>query len=469
MRLLGVFLIHFLLRAVTALMMAAGLAALVSVAFVMRAASPEWAEWITPVRQAAIAIGVSFLSAAVIAVVVLPPRRELTRFGTHEHDAGTAGISIVLAVLAVVAAWQLPLLLAWWGDSERLVQQLTAGERDRLGLWIIPLVVITAPPFIATLIVSLFFVATLAFAIAPPPGRSRVLLACVLLPGGLVIGSSLTLPAIRSLASQGVALAVSAPDPETAAAMMNVVARQEFFATTLLSRFEWILGAYIIAAVVASYGQRGDSVDPRVVPASQVAANAAIPTASPLSRVFDSSAYRARLQTHWLLASLRLAALDYTITPLLTATKSGRFFFSGKDHTLRRATDGAALFKVNRQRSGSLLKSEYVVTDASSGDILGILEKAAADWNVLDAFRRPLARVEETETRQGYCRYRMHVDNTEVCRFTWALPGLGVWSAEMEIEFSADSGGTIHRVYAMALAPILEAQARRTSERMGSS
>jgi len=149
-RLLAV-LTHAALRLVIAFMMAAGGAALVAVVFVARPPSSSSVEWIVPIRQAALAIGFAFLGAAVIALRVLPSRRELIRFAVSASERALPGGVLLLVVgLAGVSAWQFPMLLAWWGESQRLLEQLTAGERDPLGLWIIPAAMVSAPPFIAT-------------------------------------------------------------------------------------------------------------------------------------------------------------------------------------------------------------------------------------------------------------------------------------------------------------------------------
>jgi len=133
---------------------------------------------------------------------------------------------------------------------------------------------------------------------------------------------------------------------------------------------------------------------------------------------------------------------------------------------LRREPSGPSLLTVQPERGAWPFRSSYVLAEASSGGIIGILEPAGADWNVLDRFRRPLAQVERVDARRGYCRYRIRVDQAEVCRFTWAMHGFGVWTAEMDIEFSNGAAQRLDPSYAMALAPILEAQARRTSQRM---
>ncbi|HEY5619137.1 MAG TPA: hypothetical protein VIK60_14445 [Vicinamibacterales bacterium] len=332
-----------------------------AVAFVLRLPSSDWAEWIVPIRQTALAIGVAFLGAAVIAVSVSPSRRDLIRSGCSPSDrALPAGILPLLAALAGISAWQFAMLLAWWDESRTLLEQLTAGERDPLGLWTIPAAMVSAAPFIATLVVLLFILTAIAVASAGPPLAARVLRGCVLLQSGLVIGSSLALAPIQSLAAHVLAVAASGPDAGILAAITEAVARQTFFATELISRFQWILGGYVLAAFATWYWQAlraapGDArlyadvsppvaVDPGVGVLTVPAVTATV--SSSLSTVFGGSAYRVRLRTHWILAAFRVGYLDYAITPMSARASDARFSFSGKDGLFRSEPSGPCLLSV---------------------------------------------------------------------------------------------------------------------------
>ena len=481
MRRLFVVSTHAALRLVMAFMMAAGGAALLAVAFLMWSPSPDWAEWIAPIRQAALAIGFAFLGAALFALGVLPSRRELIRdsLDPSERALPTAVLPL-LAGLVGFAAWQVPTLLAWWDESRRLVEQLIGGERDPLGLWIIPATVVTAPLFIAMLAVVLFILTAVAVVAARPALAPRVLRACVLLQCGMVIGSSLALPPIRGLAARVLALAASGPDAGVLAAMTEAVSRQDFFATGLISRFQWILGGYLLATVATWYWKpvrdTADTLPPSdVAPMDAAPAVTILPPPAPLtaetpasSFVFDNSLYRVRLLTPWPLAAFRVGPLDYAITPLPAKAGDAGFSFSGKDGQLRREPDGPPLLTVQPEGGVWRFRVSYVVADASSGAVVAILEPRGVDWIVLDPFRQPLAQVEEVDARHGYRRYRMRVDQVEVCRFTWAMHGLGAWTAEMDVEFSEGAARRCDPSYAIALAPILESQARRASQWMSS-
>ena len=255
-RRLVVFLAYAILRVSIAMMMAAGGATIVAVMSIMREPSPEWAQWATPLRHASFAIAGPFLVAALLALAALPRPRELARVAPDASQRDEAiGMLLPLSFLAIVAVWQTPMLLAWWVENERLLQQLTAGERDPMGYWIIPAVIVNMPLFIAMLITLLFVTTTIAFFAAPARVRSRLLLGCVALPCGLVVGASLAFPPIRSLAAAVFAVAASAPDKEILAAITEPAVRQDVFATTLLLRFQWILGGYILAALMSWHRQ----------------------------------------------------------------------------------------------------------------------------------------------------------------------------------------------------------------------
>ncbi len=299
----------------------------------------------------------------------------------------------------------------------------------------------------------------------------------MLLQVGLVAGSTLALPQIQSLVARVIALAASGPDATVAATITDAVTPQNVFASTLLYRFQWILGGYVLAALALSYRQPSLlEREPESIPGSPASTMDAVvfagmaPAASAvesstLAAVFNASEYRIRLRTHWIVAAFRIGDLDYDITPIPARPGDSGFFFSGHDRVLRRASDGRSLLTVRPAGGVWSLKTSYEVGDPSGG-VVGILERDGGDWHVLDRFRRPLAQVQEVETRKGYFRYVMHVNSVEVCRFTWAMQGLGVWTAEMDVEFADAGTRRIDPAYAMALAPILEAKIRRTSQRI---
>jgi hypothetical protein len=130
-------------------------------------------------QQSALAIGVAFLAAAVIAFSVLPSRRALIRPASDpSQQVPVPGVVLPIAAPAVVSAWQFPILLAWWEETRRVLEQLTAGGGDPLGLWMVPEVMVSAPLLIAALVAALFIITAIAVAAARSPLDARVLRAC---------------------------------------------------------------------------------------------------------------------------------------------------------------------------------------------------------------------------------------------------------------------------------------------------
>src|SRR5688572_24225295 len=467
---------HVAVRFVISLLIAAGIAALLAVVFLVR--SPAgWLEWIEPVRQTALGIGFPFLIAGATALALLPARRDLRRSAASTEDPDiSVGSQLLLMGLAIGAAWQVPVLLGWWAESSRLIEQLVAGGTDPSGLWIIPATLVSAPPLLASLIIGLFIETSIGGAAARQPQAARLLRACVLLQGGLVIGSSLALPAIQQLVERIVALAAAGPDPSVVTAITNATTPQNVFATTLLFRFQLLFAGYVIAAAAAwtpgspspveAAAQSGASLSVRLSTPAAIAAPAspaAVAVSPAVISLFNAPEYQVRLRTHWLMAAFRIGPLEYEIAPAGRTADDTRVSFSLPDGVLRRTSTGETLLTVKPESGGWSLNPVYVIAEPS-GAVIGRLERDGRDWNVVDQNRRTIAQVEEVETRKGYFRYCMRANGTDVCRFTWAMHGLGVWTAAMDVEFAA--AAPLPPVYAIALAPILEGKARRTSQWM---
>jgi hypothetical protein len=467
---------HVAAGLVLSLLISTGLAAVIAVGFLV-GTPPDWGEWIQPVRQTALSLGFPFLIAGAAALMLLPARRDVRRSAASAVDPDIpAGSLLLLAALAVGSVVQVPMLLAWWAESLRLFDQLAASGTDSSGLWIIPAMLVSAPPFLASVIVALFVETSIGGAAARLPHAARLLRACVVLQGGLIIGSSLALPAIQNLVERVVALAAVGPDPTVVTAITSATTPQNVFATTLLLRFQILFAGYIIAAVAAWYRQEpvvagaavpsGASISVRLspaVPITTAASPAAVALSPDVASLFNSSGYRVRLRTHWLMAAFRLAPLEYEIAPMGHRAGDAPLSFSMSDGVLRRMPTAEPLLTVKPESGPWSLKTVYVIAEPS-GAVIGRLERDGSDWNVVDQTRQPIAQVQEVETRKGYFRYCMRANGIDVARFTWAMHGLGVWTAAMDVEFAA--AAPLPPMYAIALAPILEGKARRTSQRM---
>ncbi len=143
------------------------------------------------------------------------------------------------------------------------------------------------------------------------------------------------------------------------------------------------------------------------------------------------------------------------------------FSFSQRTGVLRQEPGGPTILLVQPVAHG-LMTRRYIVSDSATAGPLAIFERAGRDWQVFDAAEAPLARVEEVEARSGFRRYVASVDGHEVCHYTWAMHGLGVWTAALDVEFLNHAVGRFDRSLAIALARLLEQHARRDSQRYSS-
>ena len=376
---------HLAVRLVAFLMVSAGLAALMAVVFLV-AVPMGWNEWIQPVQQTALSLGFCFLLAGGIALTLLPPRRELLRSSSQANTDVAAGIQTLIIGLAIAAALHVPTLLAWWGESSRLINQLTGGAPDPSGLWIIPAAMVSAPPFVAALIVFVCVEGVIGLAAARSPAASRLFRASVVTQAGLVVGSTVAFPPIQALVARVVALAAAGPDATVVATINAAVIPQQLFASTLLFRFQLILVGYVVAAVIVSrvrpspapapLRDRDDSVliGPETASLSAVLDSLPVTAATSLSptldSVFTATEYRVRLRSHWLIAAFRVAPLEYAITPVPPGASDLGFSFSESDCVFRRASDGVPVLKVQRAGSRWSLNASHVIA-APSGAIMG--------------------------------------------------------------------------------------------------
>ena len=184
---------HFALGGVSTIAIAAGGAASAALLLVLGPPVQDWAEWIVPIRQTALAIGPALLIGGIAARFLLPARREFTRLRADQapEPALPAGGVVLLAVLGAAAIAQAPVLFAWWRESRAVLEQLIPSGYDLSGLWDIPAVLVTAPLFFAVLIVVTFVLTSMGIAVVRRVLASRVFVVCLLLRAGLVIQGSL--------------------------------------------------------------------------------------------------------------------------------------------------------------------------------------------------------------------------------------------------------------------------------------
>jgi hypothetical protein len=462
------FAVYAFFRATTVLLVSAGAAALLGSPFVMQS-SAEWAEWLTPVRRTSLALGSAFLVGGIGAVVMAPAFRDFLRLPDRDERAPAAMIAL-LAALAAIAAAQLPTLMAWWADSALIVNQLRPTRPDPLGLWVIPAAFVVAPPVLASVAIGLVIATAIGVATLQESTARAVWRTGLTLQAGLVIGSALALPEIRALALRVLDALRSGPDGAIVTAIEEALTRQDLFASGLLLRFEWLLaGCFATGAFLWESPAVPDEQPGAGVPSSAARfapATLAVPVGLRPAQVSNATMddYLVRVRSPWILAALHVVPLDYDIAP--AGTRRGeRFVFAGKTGMLQRASDGQPILHVDRQLRLAL-SSACVMTTPSDGRVVASFEPEGNDWAVLDPTGRTIARVLEVRRGEWYARYRLVVDETDECLFTWGMQGFGVWTSQMEVEFLSGERPRFDRTVALAFAPMLERRSRHTSERL---
>lgn len=147
-----------------------------------------------------------------------------------------------------------------------------------------------------------------------------------------------------------------------------------------------------------------------------------------------------------------------------------QFSFSWTSGILRQEPGGPDLLTITPARPPNLFTSHsYAIADTATGECLANLIPAGADWEIVHPSGDAIARVLRETAGRGFAKYVAMIGQYEACRFTWALHGLSVMSAELEVDCAEDGPARLDRALAIALAPILEQQARMTSERARSS
>jgi hypothetical protein len=256
-RLAGV-LIHGAVTLLAGVMATAGGAALVASIFLARPQGADWGAWLPHVRTAVVGCGLSFLIAAVITMWLLPRRRELTT-PSDAIDDGLPKISMaILLLIAVAATAQIPILLAWAGDTQDALQRMTGGVRDPMGLWIVPTTFAVGMLGLAALIAFIFTAMPVACYAVPPRLALRTLQVLFVLEAGLVIGSALAVASLHELLTRGFEAASASARPGELTEFTERVTRQGHYIMTLLWRFAWML-AGTVAALVSGTATRPPS------------------------------------------------------------------------------------------------------------------------------------------------------------------------------------------------------------------
>jgi hypothetical protein len=456
-------------------MLSAGLGALVAALMswisvvLVGGARPAWA---ASLQTFGLEIALAFLLAAAGASVLMPSAADLTRPIRQDEDTPTApALLLLLGALALVALLQVPSIAAWWTEDRALLRQAIGSSPDPMGFNLIPQVILLSLPTLAAAVLLTCVLASILGMLARVDLVFHTLAACAALQAGLVIGLHLVLHAFRAVGGAIQGLFATTPDAAASAQTLEWFARHDAVSAPVGWRLLWLLGGYLVAVaateIVAPRRSRvqGPSEAATETP-ERIAAQPVVPVprfSSPAASVFDQSTYAIKPRQTLLELFLR----HYSVYDIQSVPPSARarFSFSWKTQVVRREPGGPELYALKpAERHGVLRARSYVVIDLAAGSPVGTLKPAGSEWEILDAAGAPAVRVVEENAGAGFARYVASAGEQVVCRFTWAMHGLSVASATLDVEFLPGCDAYLDRSLAIALAPLLEHKGRRKSE-----
>ena len=467
------------LRAVTAVMFAAGLGGLVA-AFVSRSlATSVTFAFAASLPGFGLTLACIFLPAAVGASLLMPARVALVRDIRGEPDPPLPTLlTAALIILCAAVALQVPALLAWWAEVRSLVRLVVPGGPDPLGFNAASMVILFSRPTLAAMTLTTFGLTSLLVIAVPAMRASRTLMSCVVLQAGLVAGEFALVREVHTLEAAVLPMLTAAGDTASASAISEWISRYDVAGAATHQRVAWIFCGYVVAlALAVSLGTsapRGSAKDPVAAIEAEPSAFDApghvpqlprVSSVSTATAVFDDSSYSVHPRMTLIESLVTRKCSNYEIRTI-PPTSRGKFSFSWGTGVLRREPQGPDLLSLDPPRPPGLFSSHpYSVIETGTGKTLASLVPRGADWELVDPSGDTIGRVLRTTGGPGIVGYAAMVGEHEVCRFKWTLNGLSVASAELEVEFLSVSGVPFDRALALALAPILEQKARLVSER----
>ena len=480
-----------ILRITAAGMLTAGLAALVSIS-VTWVVGAGGGPWVAALRAFSIKFGLICLASAIGTFLLLPREADVTRPIRPGLGSPPAPmIRWLLGGLAAVALLQAPALTRWWAQDQALLLQITGGRTDGSGLALIPAVLLFSMPAVATVAVITFVLSSVLGSLARSQLTLPLLAAGAALQAGLVVGGRFVLGGIRSFGEAFSAAAASSGDTVAVAQITDWFGRHEAVASDVSWRLVWIFGAYLAVTLVSEWVSPARSEDEATAAAAgsgpepgmpepgmpepdmpvpemphlAMAPAAAGPVVSSAPGVFSDSSYSVRPRRTMLETMLMQQYGTYDIQSIPPMARA-KFSFSSRSGIVRREPDGPDLAAVQADgRTGLVGRHTYAVEDLATGALLGRLVPSGREWDILHGSGSLVARVREESTGVGPWTYVAVAGDREMCRFTWALHGLSVNSAEMDVEFLEGWDGRFDRVLAIALAPMIEHRARVARQR----
>jgi hypothetical protein len=465
------------LRLIAGLMFAAAAGAFVSTAvlWLVPTGSPEW---LRPVSifalTSAVILGVGSLGMSRL----MPAPAQVMRQLPDDRN-GSLPVAFVLFVTALTGVSVLHVLsvVAWWTADLSLAREFI-GTSDPFGLYLVPTTLLVSTAFIATLAVLAFVISGILTLVAPPTLTSRVLGACLMLQGGLVVGLFTIERALHALGGAIQRFVDSASDPAASAGLADWLTRYELASGWFPIRLLSLLGGYALAAMwSAVILRRRESIDggetdtfERELAALPLDAGRPIGPERPEPRphaartsYFQDSEYSVRPRSAWLGAWVsRHASYDIASIPATSRTQFS-LSWKGDSGVIRHEPEGPDLLAVVAITGGMFGGHVFQVNDAASGSTIGTLAPIGYDWEIRDAAGQPVLHVVQIEIAVGRARFVAKAGEQELCRFVWGWTGLTAASAELQIEFLPGAETRFDKALAIVLGAVLDHQVRKAS------
>jgi hypothetical protein len=453
------------LRLITVMALAAGVAGLVATVPAWLGESTSRPAWLELLLSIPLKLAVSFLPAAIAWFMLMPSAAELGRAGDGAEPP--ALFLLFLIGLCGIAAFQLAPLGAWWSENLAQVNLLIAPGIDPFGLTLIPVTLLLAMPVLASAVMLTFVLTSIMTVVSRTDETFRVLAACVALQGGLVLGAYLLMNSLGDVGAMVSTIFASEPPSadrdRMAAEAAGWFSRQQALGDAVVHQLIWIVGGYAVALAVSEFlARRGDTATVQEEPLVSSPPTPPV-SASKAAAAFDHPSYGARPVLS-ILSLFRTRASEYRIASIPPASNA-RFTFSWSAGILRRDADGVSVLSLRVHERRWLTMSTYAVNDGDAGTPLGFLRPSRHDWDVVSISGDVVARVVRQQMVLAFTRYVADVAGIEVCRFTWTLGGISPSTTELEIEFLPECDRLFDRALAIAIAPLLEEQARRSRQR----
>ncbi|MGE5835408.1 MAG: hypothetical protein ACM4AI_13060 [Acidobacteriota bacterium] len=466
------------LRLITGLMFfAAAGACAATVALSLSAGSRS--EFLRPVAVFVISSAVIFGAGAVGTIMLMPGTAALIRQLPRDRDASVpVAFVLFLAALTGVSVLQMPSLAAWWTADLKLAQAFI-GTSDPLGLYLVPTTLLVATASIATLGVLAFAIGGVLALVSPQNLIARVLTACLMTQGALVGGLYTVDRGLRALGAGIQGFVDSASDPAASTSLADWLSRYDTAPGALRGRLLWLLGGFVLAAILSSVmTRRRSSIEDEGDAFERELATEPMPPTEPLSGSelrsagtppvaittdFEESAYSVRPRSGWLGPWVsRRATYDIASIP---PTSRSRFSLSwtGESGVVRREPQGPDILSITAITSGLLDGYSLEVRDPRSGSTIGALVPVGSDWEVRDATGQAVAHALQIDMRIGRARFVAKAGDQELCRFVWGWTGLTAASAELQIEFLQDVDARLDKGLAIVLGALLDHQARQAN------